>query len=190
MSAYKSVNKQLYIFDKISCHILNFAAKFGCISDPLYIAMYYYNSLRYKEAASVLKMTKIRLEKPYLMYGILWNKESYIEALGGKSWSTKMKQAVAMDIILYNKICYINELIPEQRSARQNDKGILCIPVFVLIHFLEFLCYRHIDTTLSHTALDELQVLVQYGRMPYVPVKGKEISLQILGLCQQMTENP
>ncbi|XP_052681400.1 uncharacterized protein LOC128162279 [Crassostrea angulata] len=60
MSANKSVNKQLYIFDKIACHILKFAAKFGCISDPLYIAMYYYNSLRYKEAASVIKMTKIR----------------------------------------------------------------------------------------------------------------------------------
>lgn len=37
--------------------------------------------------------------------------DSYLEAVGGKSWSIKMKLALARDIILDNRICYINELL-------------------------------------------------------------------------------
>lgn len=62
------VNKQMYIADKMSCHMLKLAARFGCISDMLYIAIYYYKTLRYREALSVIKTTKVKLAQPYLMY--------------------------------------------------------------------------------------------------------------------------
>lgn len=37
--------------------------------------------------------------------------DRYLEAVVGKSWSIKMKLALARDIILDNRICYINELL-------------------------------------------------------------------------------
>ena len=74
---------------------------------------------------------------------------------GGQSWSTKMRQAFAFDIVLYNGICYISELILEQQSAQQKRDSILVIPLFVFLQFVEFLCYRHIDTTLAQTPLEK-----------------------------------
>ncbi|XP_034314230.2 uncharacterized protein [Magallana gigas] len=183
------VNKQVYIADKMSCHMLKLAAKFGYVSDMLYIAMYYYKTLRYREALFVIEMTKVKLAQPYLMYKRRVDRERYTEAVGGQSWSTKMRQAVARDIRLDNKICYINELIPEQQSTIKNRWSILSIPVFVMLHFLEFLCYRHIDTALSHAALDELQVLVHHDQGLYISDPCRNISWEILGICQQITGN-
>ncbi|XP_052684407.1 uncharacterized protein LOC128164536 [Crassostrea angulata] len=183
------VNKQMYIADKMSYHMLKLAAKFGCVSDMLYIAMYYYKTLRYREALSVIEMTKVKLAQPYLMYRRRVDRERYTEAVGGQSWSTKTRQAGARDIRLYNRICYINELIPEQQSALQNRMPTLYIPVFVMLHFLEFLCYRHIDTKLSRAALDELQVLVHHDQGLYVRDIYRDISWEMLGICQQITGN-
>ncbi|XP_034302758.2 uncharacterized protein [Magallana gigas] len=189
MCIYTGFNKQMYIADRISCHMLKLAAKFGFVSDILYIAMYYFKTLRYREALCVIEMTKVKLAQPYLMYNGHVDRERYTEAVGGRSWSTKMRQAVAMGIELENRICYISELIPEQQSALQNKVPILDIPVFVMLHFLEFLCYRHIDTTLSQAALDELQVLVHHDQGLYVPDIQRDISCEILGICQQITGN-
>lgn len=55
---------------------------------------------------------------------------SYSEAVGGQSLSIKMRKALARDIVLGTKICYINELIPEQN----NELSLLYIPPFVLLH--------------------------------------------------------
>ncbi|XP_052703470.1 uncharacterized protein LOC128179849 [Crassostrea angulata] len=186
---YTGVNNQMYIADKMSCHMLKLATKFGLVSDMLYIAMYYYKTLRYREALSVLEMTKVKLARPYLMYEYVVDGERYTEAVGGQSLSTKMRQAVARNIILHNVICSISELIPEQQSAIQNGQTILIIPVFVMLHFVEFLCYRHIDTTLSQAALDELQVLVHHNQGLYIYDLHRDISWEILGICQQMAGN-
>uniref|UniRef100_K1R5N6 Uncharacterized protein C3orf59 n=1 Tax=Magallana gigas TaxID=29159 RepID=K1R5N6_MAGGI len=182
-------NKRMYIADKMSRHMLKLAAKFGNVSDMLFIAIYYYKTLRYREASSLIKITKAKLAQPYLMYNGCEDRERYIEAVGGQSLSTKMRQAVAKDIILDTRIFYISELIPEQQSALQNVVHVLYIPVFVMLHFLEFLCYRHIDTTLSQAALDELQVLVHHDQGLYVPDLLRDISWEILGICQQITGN-
>lgn len=50
--------------------------------------------------------------------------DSYLEAFGGKSWSIKMKLALARDIILDNKICYINELLLEKKTLVQHKKSL------------------------------------------------------------------
>ncbi|XP_052690659.1 uncharacterized protein LOC128168493 [Crassostrea angulata] len=183
------VNKQMYIADKLSCHMLKLAAKFGCVSDMLYIAMYYYKTFRCREALFVIEMTKVKLAQPYLMYNEHVDRERYTEAVGGQSWSTKMRQAVAWDILLDNTICYISELIPEQQSALQNREYTLVIPLYVLLHFLEFLCHRHIDMTLSQAAVDELQVLVHHDQGMYIYDLSRDISWEILGICQQITGN-
>ncbi|XP_078321053.1 uncharacterized protein LOC144621518 [Crassostrea virginica] len=183
------LNKQMYIADRMSCHMLKLAAKFGCISDMMYIAMFYCKTFRYREALYITEMIKVKLAQPGLMYGRRVDPERYTEAVGGQPWSTKMRQAVAHDITLNNHTCYINELTPEQQSALQNGSKLLRIPLFVVLHFVEFLCYRHIDTTLAQTALEELQVLVHHDQGLYVQGINRDISWEILGICQQMTGN-
>ncbi|XP_078320645.1 uncharacterized protein LOC111113367 [Crassostrea virginica] len=179
------LNKQIYIADRMSLHMLKLAAKFGCISDMMYIAMFYCKIFRFREALYITEMIKVKLAQPSLMYKTHVDPERYTEALGGQSWSTKMRQAVAHDIKLNPHTCYINELRPEQQSV----SNLLQIPLFVLLHFVEFLCYRHIDTTLAQTALEELQVLVHHDQGLYVDDLYRDISWEILGICQQMTGN-
>nr|XP_022315974.1 uncharacterized protein LOC111119782 [Crassostrea virginica] len=182
------LNKQMYIAERMSCHMLKLAAKFGCISDMMYIAMFYCKTFIYREALYISEMIKVKLAQPGLMYIIHVDPERYTEAVGGQSWSTKMRQAVAHNIKLNVHTCYIKELILEQQSALHNNK-ILDIPLFVVIHFVEFLCYRHIDTTLALTALEKLQVLLHHDQGMYVCDLCRDISWEILGICQQMTGN-
>ena len=183
------LNKQKYIADRMSCHILKLAVKIGCISDMMYIAIYYCKTFRYREALCITESIKVKLAQPGLMYNSRVDPERYTEAVGGQSLSKKMRQAVAFDIKLNNHTCCINELTPEQQCALQYGTKILFIPLFVVLHFVEFLCYRHIDTTLSQRALEELQVLAHYDQEFYVHCLYRDISWEILGICQQMTGN-
>ncbi|XP_078320259.1 uncharacterized protein LOC144621307 [Crassostrea virginica] len=183
------LNKQMYIADRMSCLMLKLAAKFGFVSDMMYIAMFYCKTFRFREALYITEMIKVKLAQPGLMYYGHVDPERYTEAVGGQSWSTKMRQAVAHDIKLNTYTCYIKELTPEQQFAIQNDLGVLDIPLYVVLHFVEFLCYRHIDTTLAQTALEELQALVHHDQGLYVCDLLRDISWEILGICQQMTGN-
>jgi hypothetical protein len=180
-------NKLMYIADRMSCHMLKLTAKFGCISYRLYLAMYYYKTFRYTDALSVIEMTKVNLAQPYVMYRRTVDTERYTEAVGGQSWSTKLTHAVAWNIRLNNKILYINELMTEQMGSLQNHWPVLFIPPLVVIHMLDFLCYRHIDTMRAQTALSDLQVLVHHDQGQYVPLEFRDISWQILGICQQIS---
>ena len=98
-----------------------------------------------------------------------------------------MRHAVAYGIVLTNNICYINELTPEQQSSSLNHKHFLLIPSYILLHILEFLCCRHVDPMRAQAALDDLHVLVHHeqGLLVYL----RDISWEILGICQQMTGN-
>ncbi|XP_056016609.1 uncharacterized protein LOC125673972 [Ostrea edulis] len=182
-------NKLMYIADRMSCHMLKLTATFGCISDRLYIAMYYYKTLRYTEALSVIEMTKVNLAQPYVMHNGTVDTERYTEAVGGQSWSTKLRHAVACNIKLNNRINYINELMKEQMVAIQNNDSTMVIPPLVVLHMLKFLCYRHIDTMRAQTALNDLQVLVHHDQGRYVDMGLRDISWQILGICQQISGN-
>ncbi|XP_062579068.1 uncharacterized protein LOC134240989 [Saccostrea cucullata] len=188
------VNKQVYMYmAKTSNYMLKLAAKFGCISDTLHIVMFYYKTLRYKEALSVLKMTKAKLAQPYVVYVCYSNTKAawymFHQSLGGQSWSTKMRHAVAWDLILDNEICYINELVPEQMSGLQSENRVLLIPLYVVLHMLEVLCYRHVDPVRAQTALDNLQDLVHHDQREYIMKPKRDISWEILGICQQVTGN-
>jgi hypothetical protein len=176
-------NKLVYIANRMICHILKLTAKFGCISEKLFLAMYYYKTLRYTEALSVIEMTKVNLTRPYVMH----DTEMYTEAVGGQCWFTKLIHDVAWNISLDNKINFINELMTEQMVSLENGMPIMTIPLLVLLHMLEFLCYRHIDTMKAQTALNDLQVLVHHDQGIYIPEYMGDISWQILGICQQIS---
>ena len=100
-----------------------------------------------------------------------------------------MRQAVAHDIDLINYICYIRELTPEQQSSLKNRIPYLTIPLFVMLYFVEFLCYRHTDTNLAQAALEVIQDLVDQFQRPYAERLKRDICWEILGICQQMTGN-
>nr|XP_022298621.1 uncharacterized protein LOC111107632 [Crassostrea virginica] len=183
-------NKQMYIADKRSCYMLKLAAKLGFVSDLLYIAMYFYKTFRHREALSVIEMTKVKLAQPGLMHRTHVYPERYTEAVGGRSWSYKMRYAVAYTIKFYTDICYIYELTPEQQSSSFNQyEKVLYIPPYILLHMLEFLCCRHVDPMRAQAALDDLQVLVHHDQGLFVHVDLRDISWEILGICQQMTGN-
>ena len=182
-------NKHMYIADKRSCHMLKLAVKFGCVSSLLYNAMYLYKTFRHREALSVIELTKFKLGQPGLMYNRHVDPERYTEAVGGRSWSNKMRHAVADYIKLENHICYINELLPEQRSSSRDNGVCLHMSHFILLHMLEFSCYIHVGPRRSESSLDDLRVLVHHGQGVLVPVILRDISWEILGICQQMTGN-
>ena len=48
---------------------------------------------------------------------------------------------------------------------------------------------RQVDTMRAQAALDHLQVLVHHDQGILVPVAFRDISWEILGICQQMTGN-
>ena len=79
--------------------------------------------------------------------------------------------------MLNNNTCYINELTQEQQFALQNFRD-----------FVVFLCYRHIDTSLAQSAIENLQVMVHHDPGLCVHKLSRDISWDILGICQQIAE--
>ncbi|XP_062592536.1 uncharacterized protein LOC134253977 [Saccostrea cucullata] len=124
IETYTPDKKLSYRADKMSCHMLKLAARFGCITDMLYIAMHYYKTLRYMEALSIIDMIKVKLAQPYVM------------------------------------------------NMGNRDKEI------------------HVDTMRAQTARDDLQTLVHYDQGQLIFSDHRDISWQILGICQQVTGNP
>ncbi|XP_062607490.1 uncharacterized protein LOC134269310 [Saccostrea cucullata] len=182
-------NKLRYRADKISRYMLKIAATFGCISDLLFMAMYYYKTNRYRKALFIIDVVKLKLANPCVMYMYNVDAEKYTEAVGGQSWFTKMRHAVAGDVTLVNMIHYICDLLPEQQYGLENTTFSLSVPLFVLLNMLDILCCRHIDTIRAQTALNDLQTLVHYDRGQLIYRDFKDISWQILGICQQVTGN-
>ena len=143
-------NKSCNSFD-ISCHMLEVAANLGLVSDNAYIAIYYYKTKRYAKALSVISEIKKKLcHTQQCQTGNYTH--LYVErctmASGEHIWLTNMIE----DIIFSSETCFIQELLPEQLTAKQNVHWIMKIPLFVAIEFVEFLCSRHIDT-LKHKLL-------------------------------------
>ncbi|XP_061188882.1 uncharacterized protein LOC133197058 [Saccostrea echinata] len=188
-STHLSTNKLMYVTYKMCRLMLIVAAHLGYVSDMLYIATYFYMTFRYKEALSLIDLTKMKLAQPHIIYNKNVQKERYTEAVGGQSWSTKLRRAVARDIKFDNEINYINELILEQQACVENVMPSLCIPPLVQLHFLEVLCCRHVDTMRAQTALHNLQVLVHQDQEINIPSRLRDISWQILGICEQLTGN-
>lgn len=94
-----------------------------------------------------------------------------------------MSKAIAQDIALDNTVCFINELILEQKSSKQNRANTLFIPPFVLLYMLEIFCCKHINRTMEiQSALNDLQTVVNQGKS--IPQHCKDISWEILGICQ------
>ncbi|XP_052683224.1 uncharacterized protein LOC128163635 [Crassostrea angulata] len=184
----KNDNKNTYIRDKKACHLLRLSMKFGYLSDMLYIAMFYYKTFRYKEALSIIDISKVKMSQPYVMLGEE-QRWTYTEGVGGRPWSIKMRHAITSIPTLDNTICYMTELLLEQQSSYLGNRRCIDIPPWILLSFLEFLSCRQNDTLRSQAAVDDIQALVNCDDEFFVPKVTLDISWEILGICQQITGN-
>ena len=58
-----------------------------------------------------------------------------------------------------------------------------------MLHMLEFLCCRQVDPTRAQAALYDLQVLVHHDQGVLVNAALRDISWEILGICQEIAGN-
>jgi hypothetical protein len=175
--------------DKV-CYMLKLASKIGYVSDILYLAMYYYRMCRYEQSLRCLQRAQERMSVPYVVYGDNVNVEMYRRAMMGVSLSDKMRKAVMTVILLVSEYTYIDELSLEQRVSYRNGMSILFIPPLVMLHMLSVLNHHRLRHTLeSHQALQNLQTLLLYDDGVHVPVPFRDISYQILGICQHVCED-
>jgi tetratricopeptide (TPR) repeat protein len=183
-----SCNKVTYtcIHDK-ACHKLQLASKIGYVSDILYLALYYYKTCRYEKSLRCLQRAQERMSVPYAMYGDNVNVEMYIRAMMRMSLSDKMRKAVVSNVILNIDYTYIDELVLEQKVSYMNGVPNLYIPPLVMLHMLSVLNHHRLRHALeSHQALQNLQTLLLYDIGVHVPTDQRDISYQILGICQHV----
>jgi hypothetical protein len=178
--------KDVYNAERIVYNMLKLASRVGFVSHSLYLALYYYRTGRYNETLRVSYLTKQRLSQPYTMYGDV-DKQRYCEAVGSLSLSRKMKTAWVKDVILKNKVRYIDELILEQERSQQNGKPCLYISPFVLTEMLLVLSHYRLGNRSQYLqSLTDLQSLLLYDEGRYVPLILRDLSWQILGICQHV----
>lgn len=113
---------------------------------------------------------------------VYFDLENDAETTRGHSLSSLFRNTIRISVFLSTDISYIDELIPEQEFAKESLNRRLNIPGSVILHMLEFLCFRHVDSVRARESLDSLQVVVQ-------GVLGDAISWEILGICQQIAGN-
>ena len=170
-----NVNKKRYIADKTSCHMLKVGVRFGCVSDWLYLGMYYYKTHRYREALSVVGITKAKLSEPFLMYYWDVNEDEYTRAVEGKSYFEKSKWAIAHIIRLQKNIPYIDEFKLNEVST---------ISPYVLNLMLEVLCCIQIDRTRAIAVKTELQSFVENDNERIRHRELRESARKILAICE------
>ena len=78
----------------------------------------------------------------------------------------------------------MGRLVPAHNKA--DSAGVLVIPPFVMLHMLFVLTHHRLgDTVRSQRSLQDLHTLLLYDDGTDVPAEYRDISWQILGICQQ-----
>ncbi|XP_062593572.1 uncharacterized protein LOC134255068 [Saccostrea cucullata] len=186
---HKNSNKVYYKDSNVS-RMLKLSCTLGCVSDVLYLAMYFYRTCRFEQSLSCLQKAQDRMTLPYIIYHGHVYLDIYRRCMIEMSLSRKMKIALVTDIVLYSEYIYIDELILEQKTSYDNGQLALHIPPLVILHMLFTLnLHRLGDTIRSQQSLQDLQTLLLYDDETNVPLYLRDISWQILGICQQICGN-
>ena len=165
---------------------MKLASRMSCSSEILYLALFYYRVSAYEKSLKCLLIAKNKMSKPYAMYHVPCTiiQMKYSQRTTGLSLSDKMRKALVDHIDLYNNYTYIDELKLEQTL---NSSGSLSIPPFVMLNMLFVLNHHALgDTIRSQQSLQDLHTLLLYDSGTLVPKALKDISWQILGICQQI----
>ncbi|XP_062572702.1 uncharacterized protein LOC134234652 [Saccostrea cucullata] len=182
----KNRNKVYYTTNYVS-RLLKLSCTLGCVSDIVYLALYYYKTCRFEQSLSCLQKAQDRMTNPCIIYCDHVNVHMYTRCTVGMSLNRKMRIALVLDIVLNSEYTYIDELILEQKISDENGRIALFIPPLVMLHMLFILNHHRLgDTVRSQQSLQDLHTLLLYDVGIYVPFNLRDISWQILGICQQI----
>ena len=169
-----------------SLQMMKLVTKIGFASEILYLAMLYFKDCQYEQSLRCLHRAQDKMSKPFVIYYGQVNEEIYRRAMAGVSLSDRMKKCLICDIRFYNEYVYIDELVPEQEANKSDSSGYLYIPPLVMLHMLFVLNHHKLgDTVRSQGSLQDLHTLLLYDDGTRVPAEFRDISWQILGICQQ-----
>ncbi|XP_062574295.1 uncharacterized protein LOC134236139 [Saccostrea cucullata] len=186
-NSYGTNRKRSYKVDRTIIHLFDFASKIGYISDILYLALYLYDKGRYNKALNVAEIAKRRLTQGHVMYNGKVDRKIYSYVVCGKSLSTKLRKHWARDISINVELPYIDELKLEQQICLMNEINTIKLPPLVTSHMLCVLChYRLRNRSKYLESLTDLHTLLVCDKGVYVPVQLRDISWQILGICQNL----
>ena len=180
-------NKKRKIQLDRSLKLMKLATKFGFVSDILFLALYYYKICRYELCIECLNKARKKFSLPYVMYRGQVIEEAYMGELAGKSPCVKMRKAVMFQVRLLSAYLYIEELESEQNANKENGSCVLHIPPLVMLNMLFVLNHHRLgDTVRSQRSLQDLHSLMLSDDDSQIPNTSKDISWQILGICQEM----
>ncbi|XP_062613907.1 uncharacterized protein LOC134275660 [Saccostrea cucullata] len=183
---HKNRNKVYYTANYVS-RLLKLSCTLGCVSDILYLAMYYYKTCRFEQSLSCLQKAQDRMTNPCIIYCNHVNVDMYTRCTVGMSLNHKMRIALVVAIVLISEYTYIDELILEQKTSNENGELSLFIPPLVMLHMLFTLNHHKLgDKVRSQQSLQDLHTLLLYDDGVYVRDNLRDISWQILGICQQI----
>lgn len=152
----------------------------------LFSAMYYYRTSRFQKALSILDLAKDLLTKPRLMNSGF---DRCAEKITGQSLFVLAGRKSTSLVKLYDTVVYMNELVTEQEDSLKFPFCHIVIPPFVLLLMLEFLCQLNADKRKAQAALDKLFVVVHCDEGLFIDEDLRDISWQILGICQELSGN-
>ena len=162
------------------------ATKIGCASDILYLAMLYFKNCQYEQSLRCLQRAQEKMSKPYVIYYGQVKEEIYRRAMTRVSLSDRMRKFLICDIDLQAEYVYIDEPAPEQEASKADGHGFLYIPPSVMLHMLFVLTHHSMgDTVGSQQSLQDLHSMLLYDDGTRVPAEYRDISWQILGICQE-----
>ncbi|XP_061165696.1 uncharacterized protein LOC133174612 [Saccostrea echinata] len=189
-SSFYLKNKYVKYLDKMLCNMLKLSSRIGSISHSLYLALYYYRTGRYYKALNITNLTKQRLSKPYILYKGIVDRYRYSEDVSSLSLSKKMNFAWVAELTLYHRIRYIEELTLEQQMDKlmsgSGFKGSFYSP-FVIVHMLSVLSNYRLGNRFRYLqSLQDLRTLLLYDDGRYISLFQRDMSWQILGICQQV----
>ncbi|XP_061176144.1 uncharacterized protein LOC133185101 [Saccostrea echinata] len=185
--ARRTKNKLYYQINRSIIQMFTLVSKIGFVSDKLHLAMYLYDIGKYKRALVVLDIARQKLSQPFVMYKREVDEQIYCKLMGGQSLSTKMRNAWARDVTIKSCFKYIDEFNLEQRATQKSGVNMFCVPPLVLTHMLSVLCLHRLgNKSLCQQSLTDLQTLLHSDDNKNIPKILREISWQILGICQQV----
>lgn len=176
-------NKDMYMSKKTAISLLKLSCTIGNVSEILYLAMYYYRNRHFKKSIMCLNRMMLKMRAPYTFFFLPCEHEDYQRALEGMPLTNKMKKTF-IDLITLEHFCtYIHELALEQKAA---CAGRLYISPLVMPLMLLILNYHKLGySTRSFQYIQTLNTLLHSDDTEYISIFHKDLSWQILGICQQ-----
>lgn len=179
-------NQKNYKLDRYCSNMLKQAGTVCDESNLLFLAMYFYRTCRYQKALHIAVMTKSKLMQRNMMCFKV-HLERYHESVVGLSLSKRMKRYWSDNIRIYCDLLYIQELALEQEASYYNNFDCLYISPYVMPDMLRVFCNHRLgNRSQCLQSLTDLQTLLLYDDGTYIDLYSRDMSWQILGICQHV----